>query len=92
MSEVGPRPLYRRNLILICHNFSFQFVSGRLYDMHAKFQSGEVTQETETGGMPLLQRMLHYRIFSASAQLTNDDVISEGIGHLYAFLIVLIFV
>ena len=63
-----------------------QFVGGRLCDMQAKVQSGEVTKDTDTRKMPLLERMLHYISFSPATNLTRQDILSEAIGHLCANL------
>ncbi|KZT06455.1 cytochrome P450 [Laetiporus sulphureus 93-53] len=61
-----------------------QFVGGRLYEMRAKIQAGPVVGEADPEKIPLLQRMLRYRIFSTNESMPDRDIISEGMGHLVA--------
>ncbi|KAF9804687.1 hypothetical protein IEO21_09276 [Rhodonia placenta] len=63
-----------------------QFVAGRLYEMRAKIQAGPVTgaTEAEKEKVSLLQRMLQYRVFTTHACMADQDIISEGMGHMVA--------
>jgi len=61
-----------------------QFVGGRLYEMRAKIQAGPVVGEAEAEKMSLLQRMLQYRVSATSEGMADQDIISEGMGHLIA--------
>ncbi|PCH40720.1 cytochrome P450 [Wolfiporia cocos MD-104 SS10] len=61
-----------------------QFVGGRLYEMRARIQAGPVVGEADTEKISLLQRMLRYRVFTTQEGMTDQDVISEGMGHLIA--------
>ncbi|KAH9931775.1 cytochrome P450 [Amylocystis lapponica] len=61
-----------------------QFVGGRLYEMRAKIQAGPVTGEIDVEKIPLLQRMLQYRVFTSNEGMPDRDIISEGMGHLVA--------
>ncbi|OBZ70133.1 hypothetical protein A0H81_09811 [Grifola frondosa] len=57
-----------------------EFVGGRLYEMRAKMQAGPIVGETDTEKMPLLQQMLQHR----SEGMSDQDIVSEGMGHIIA--------
>ncbi|GBE80196.1 cytochrome P450 [Sparassis latifolia] len=61
-----------------------QFVGGRLYEMRAQMQAGPVGEDNDVEKMPLLQRMLQHRVFSTSEGLSDQNIISEAMGHLIA--------
>ncbi|CCM00466.1 uncharacterized protein FIBRA_02499 [Fibroporia radiculosa] len=61
-----------------------QFVAGRLYEMRTKMQAGPVGGDSEAEKVPLLQRMLQYRVVATHEGMADRDIISEGMGHLVA--------
>ncbi|EMD40318.1 hypothetical protein CERSUDRAFT_148236 [Gelatoporia subvermispora B] len=60
-----------------------QFVGDRLYDMRAKIHTASVAGETEDK-MCLLQRMIQHRVFGSQEGMSDQNIISEGMGHLIA--------
>lgn len=56
--------------------------------MRAKIQAGPVTgaTEAEKEKVSLLQRMLQYRVFTTHACMADQDIISEGMGHMYVII------
>ncbi|KAI0940296.1 hypothetical protein AcV5_001443 [Taiwanofungus camphoratus] len=61
-----------------------QFVGDCLYEMRAKLQTGPAVGETDTEKMSLFQHMLQSRMSTMNQGLTDQDIISEGMGHLVA--------
>ncbi|OCH89992.1 cytochrome P450 [Obba rivulosa] len=60
-----------------------EFVGSRLYEMRAKIQATVVTGETDEK-MCLLQRMIQHRVFATHEGMSDQDIISESMGHLVA--------
>ncbi|TCD70297.1 hypothetical protein EIP91_003926 [Steccherinum ochraceum] len=61
-----------------------QFVSEKLYLMRAKMLAGKAIGDIDTEKMPLLQRLLQHRISSASDLMSDQNIVSEAMGHLVA--------
>ncbi|KAI0089355.1 cytochrome P450 [Irpex rosettiformis] len=68
----------------ICNsdNIMAEFVGDRLYEMRTNIQAGKVGIDGDSEKMPLIQRMLQYRILSEG--MCDQDIISEAMGHLVA--------
>ena len=59
-----------------------QFVSARLYELRSQMTAGKIQDDNER--MSLLQRLLKYRPNTAFQECMSDqDIISEGMGHTY---------
>ncbi|KAI0690262.1 cytochrome P450 [Cytidiella melzeri] len=65
-------------------NIMAEFVGARLYETRTNIQAGKVGLDGDADKMPLIQRMLQYRILSTHEGMCDQDVISEAMGHLIA--------
>lgn len=61
---------------------SCQFVGEKLYHMRAKLQAGKAMGDLDADKMPLLQRLLQHRIFTNSEAMSDQNIVSEAMGHL----------
>lgn len=75
--SAGPTHLSRSSFLTI-----FQFVSSKLYDMRAKMQTSKYTGDSDSEKLPLLERLLQHRLFSSDNVMSDQNIISECMGHL----------
>ncbi|THH19482.1 hypothetical protein EW146_g1686 [Bondarzewia mesenterica] len=58
-----------------------EFVSARVYETRSQMNAGKMGESEKT---PMLQRLLQYRLGGSNELMSDQDVISEHMGHLIA--------
>ncbi|TFY65879.1 hypothetical protein EVG20_g5213 [Dentipellis fragilis] len=58
-----------------------QFVSARVYETRSQMRDGKMDEHEK---VPLLQRLLRYRVGPSDELMSDQDIISEQMGHLVA--------